>query len=254
MANMLVIGNWKMNGSRKSNAELLSKALAPMERLNHVDIAVCPPFVYLEQLANLVVKSHILLGAQNLSQAEHGAFTGEISGSMIRDLGCHFVLVGHSERRSLFGETNELVAAKFQSALRDGLVPVLCVGETLAQRQSEKTLEIVDAQLRAVIDEVGIERVGQGVIAYEPVWAIGTGETATPAQAQEVHRHIREYLAQFDAEVARTTRILYGGSVKGDNAFDLFSQLDIDGGLVGGASLDASSFVAICEAAQACTN
>lgn len=254
MTNMLVIGNWKMNGSRKSNAELLSKALAPLERLNHVDIAVCPPFVYLEQLANLAVRSHILLGAQNLSQVEHGALTGEISGSMLRDLGCHFVLVGHSERRSLFGETNELVAAKFRSALRDGLVPVLCVGETLAQRQSGKTLEIVDAQLRAVIDEVGIERVEQGVIAYEPVWAIGTGETATPAQAQDVHRHMRAYLAQFNAEVARTTRILYGGSVKGDNAFDLFSQLDIDGGLVGGASLDASSFVAICEAAQACTN
>lgn len=254
MANMLVIGNWKMNGSRKSNAQLLSKVLAAVERLDHVDVAVCPPFIYLEQLANLVDKSHILLGAQNLSEAEQGAFTGEISGSMIRDLGCHFVLVGHSERRSLYGETNELVAAKFQSALRDGLVPVLCVGETLAQRQSGETLEVVNAQLRAVIDEVGIQLVGQGVIAYEPVWAIGTGETATPAQAQDVHRHIREYLAQFDADVAGATRILYGGSVKGDNACDLFSQPDIDGGLVGGASLDAASFVAICEAAQACPN
>ncbi|MCX2684669.1 triose-phosphate isomerase [Pseudomonas sp. DCB_AW] len=250
MANKLVIGNWKMNGSRKSNAELLSKILAPLERLESVDVAICPPFIYLEQLANLVVQSSIQLGAQDLNQAEHGAFTGEISGAMLRDFGCHYVLVGHSERRSLYGEGNDLVATKFQAALRSGLTPVLCVGETLEQRRKGVTLEVVNKQLQAVLDLLGVNQLGGGVLAYEPVWAIGTGETATPEQAQEVHRHIRQYIAENNSEVARTTRILYGGSVKGDNAAELFAQPDIDGGLVGGASLDVHSFLSICKAGQ----
>ncbi|NIE78015.1 triose-phosphate isomerase [Pantoea sp. Ap-967] len=250
MANKLVIGNWKMNGSRQSNTEFLSKFLAPLDQLENVDVAVCPPAIYLEQLAGLVVQSPIHLGAQNLSESEQGAFTGEISGSMLRDFGCHYVLVGHSERRSLNGETNALVAAKFKAALNAGLTPVLCVGETLDQRHDGETLNVVNDQLQAVLDAVGVQELGKGVIAYEPVWAIGTGETATPQQAQEVHQHIRRYIAEISPEVARTTRILYGGSVKGDNAAELFSQPDIDGGLVGGASLDAHSFLSICRAGQ----
>jgi triosephosphate isomerase len=189
------------------------------------------------------------LGAQNVSEHASGAFTGETAGSMLRDTGCEFVIVGHSERRALMGETSSIVAAKFKAALATGLKPILCVGETLEQRESGQTKAVIDEQLNAVLDEVGIDGFGDAVVAYEPVWAIGTGVTASPEQAQEVHRHIRALLESRDAGVAEKIKILYGGSVKGDNAAGLFSNPDIDGGLIGGASLKSDDFLAIAEAA-----
>jgi triosephosphate isomerase len=250
MNNKLVIANWKMNGSNSANAQLLSALLAAISDFSRVDVAVCPPYPYLAQVAELLANTSVDLGAQNVCQIETGAYTGEVGAGMLQDLGCHFVLVGHSERRAFFGESDSLVAEKFDAALNAGLVPVLCVGETLEQRRNGVTQAVVTGQLQAVLQRVGIERLATGVIAYEPVWAIGTGETATPEQAQEVHQHIRSLLARLDPLVAGSISILYGGSVKPDNAEELFAQQDIDGGLVGGASLDAVSFAAICKAAQ----
>lgn len=246
----LVIGNWKMNGSSAANAALLRSLLPVISSLEGVEVALCPPFPYLSTVADLLDDSDVALGAQNLSTELSGAYTGEVSGAMLRDIGSRFVLVGHSERRALYAEDDACVAKKFTAALQSGLIPVLCVGETLAQRQSGETQAIVTTQLRAVLDAVGIDELAKGVIAYEPVWAIGTGETATPEQAQAVHRHIRQWLADHDCAAA-DCKILYGGSVKADNAERLFNQPDIDGGLIGGASLDAMSFTAICQAAQA---
>jgi triosephosphate isomerase len=250
MKRNLVIGNWKMNASLTDSKSLLSALQTSTASLSGVDIAICPPFPYLAQASSHLADSHIELGAQNLNQHLSGAFTGEVSGSMLKDLGCSLVLIGHSERRTLFGESSDDSAEKFAAALRDGLLPVLCVGETLAERRAGVTEQVVTTQLQAVIDLVGVSGLNSGVIAYEPVWAIGTGETATPAQAQEVHRHIRSLLTQNDVAAGAATRILYGGSVKPDNAAELFLQDDIDGGLIGGASLDAASFAAICSAAQ----
>lgn len=247
---MLVIGNWKMNGSSTSNASLLRGMLPVISPFESVDIAICPPFPYLSTVADLLDDSAVSMGAQNLSDHPSGAHTGEVSAAMLQDLGCRYVLVGHSERRALYSEGDEWVAKKFAAALTAGLVPVLCVGETLAQRRGEETEAVVTQQLTAVLEAVGIQDLVKGVIAYEPVWAIGTGETATPEQAQAVHRHIRKWLAEHDRAAAVDCRILYGGSVKADNAKQLFDQVDIDGGLIGGASLDAMSFAAICWAAQ----
>lgn len=246
----LVIGNWKMNGSSAENASLLLSLLPVISRFESVEVALCPPYPYLTTVADLLDDSDVALGAQNLSAQLSGAHTGEVSASMLHDIGCRFVLVGHSERRALYAEDDDLVAKKFATALRAGLIPVLCVGETLAQRQSGETEVVVTNQLNAVLKAVGIQDLVKGVIAYEPVWAIGTGETATPEQAQAVNRHIRQYLADQDRAAAADCRILYGGSVKADNAEQLFNQPDIDGGLIGGASLDAMSFAAICWAAQ----
>lgn len=246
----LVIGNWKMNGSSAANASLLRSILPVISRFESVEVAICPPYPYLTTVADLLDDSDVSLGAQNLSSQLSGAHTGEVSASMLHEIGCRYVLVGHSERRALYSEDDDLVAKKFATALRAGLIPVLCVGETLAQRQSGETEAIVTTQLGAVLKAVGIQDLIKGVIAYEPVWAIGTGETATPEQAQTVHRHIRLWLANQDRTGA-DCRILYGGSVKADNAEQLFNQPDIDGGLIGGASLDAMSFAAICWAAQA---
>jgi triosephosphate isomerase len=212
------------------------------------DVAVCPPYVYLAAAADLVAGSRVKLGAQNLAVEESGAYTGEVAGGMLKDIGCHFVIVGHSERRSLYGETSELVAAKFVAAQRDGLVPILCVGETLEEREQGITETVVGAQLRAVLDAAGVSAFSDAVIAYEPVWAIGTGRTATPEQAQEVHAFVRGIIAGEDATIANSVRLLYGGSVKPSNAGDLFSMPDVDGGLVGGASLDAEGFAEICRA------
>jgi triosephosphate isomerase len=246
----LVIGNWKMNGSSATNASLLRSLLPVISRFESVETAICPPFPYLTTVADLLDDSDVSLGSQNLSSHLSGAHTGEVSASMLQDIGCRYVLVGHSERRALYAEDDELVAKKFATALRAGLIPVLCVGETLAQRQGGETEAVVTQQLSAVLKAVGIQDLVRGVIAYEPVWAIGTGETATPEQAQAVHRHIREWLAEQDRPAATDCRILYGGSVKAENAKQLFDQPDIDGGLIGGASLDAMSFAAICWAAQ----
>jgi triosephosphate isomerase len=249
MRGYLVAGNWKMNGSNAANAELVDGIIAGMPQSDTVELLICPPFPYLGAIAAKLPGTGVALGAQNVSQHEAGAYTGETAPSMLIDVGCKYVLVGHSERRAIMGESSETVAAKFQAAQDAGLIPVLCVGETQGERESKQTEAVVDEQLNAVIEGSGIEALQNAVIAYEPVWAIGTGLTATPEQAQDVHRHIRDVLAGRNQDVADGIRILYGGSVKGDNAAGLFSKPDIDGGLIGGASLKSADFLAIAEAA-----
>ena len=250
MRKYLVAGNWKMNGATAANQELCEQIAAGAPASRSVELLVCPPYPYLEATKRALGGSTISLGAQNVSQHASGAYTGEVSAGMLRDVGCRYVIVGHSERRGMMHETSEMVARKFMAALREQLTPILCVGETLEERTSGHMEEVVGAQLRAVLDEAGIAAFGSAVIAYEPVWAIGTGQTASPEQAQEVHRYIRNILAGKDVDIADGVQILYGGSVKGDNAAGLFSMPDIDGGLIGGASLKATEFLAIAEAAE----
>ena len=250
MRQKLVAGNWKMHGGFKANQQLLQEVAEGAAKLRGVEVAVCVPFPYLAQAQSLLAGSSVVWGAQNLSEQAQGAFTGEVSASMLQDFGCRYVLVGHSERRSIFGESDKLVAEKFAAALASGMHPVLCVGETLAQRDAGKTIEVVSAQMDAVLNRVGVAAFSGAVVAYEPVWAIGTGRTATSAQAQEVHAAIRAQIAGGDAGVAEGLQVLYGGSVKPANARELFAMPDIDGGLIGGASLVAADFLAICAAAQ----
>ena len=238
-----------MFGSRQRNALLLEQILAGCDGLS-CDVAVFAPFPYLGQVQSLLADSALAWGAQTLSEFAEGAYTGEVSAGMLKDFGCSHVLIGHSERRNLFGEHDAVVAAKFAAAQAGGLIPVLCVGETLAQREAGATFEVVAQQLSAAIDRVGVAAMAAAVLAYEPVWAIGTGVTASPAQAQEVHAAMRAQLAGLDAAVAEGVRILYGGSVKPGNAAELFAQADIDGGLIGGAALVADDFLAICQAAN----
>jgi triosephosphate isomerase len=247
MRRKLVAANWKMNGSSASNAQWVTawRRVSPP-----CDVVVCAPFVYLAQVGEALAAGSAQLGAQNLSEQTPGAFTGEVAGEMLADLGCRWVIVGHSERRAMYGETNELVAKKAARAIALGLKPIVCVGETLAERDGGRTLEVVSAQMAAVLAQCTVAQLAEAAIAYEPVWAIGTGRTATPAQAQEVHAAVRAQLAQADAPAAQRTRILYGGSVKPANAGELFAQPDIDGGLIGGASLVAADFAAICAAAK----
>ncbi|MDH3274926.1 MAG: triose-phosphate isomerase [Gammaproteobacteria bacterium] len=249
MRDFLVAGNWKMNGSTASNKELVAGIVAGAPQSDSAKLLICPPFPYLAAVAEQISGSRVLLGAQNVSEHESGAFTGEVAPAMLRDIGCEYVIVGHSERRALYGETSFAVAAKFKAALDAGLKPILCVGETLEQREGGGTESVVEVQLGAVIDKVGIAGFKSAVVAYEPVWAIGTGVTASPEQAQDVHRHIRGVMAAHDAEVAESTQILYGGSMKGENAAGLLAMPDIDGGLIGGASLKAGDFLAIAKAA-----
>ncbi len=245
MRKSLIMGNWKMNTSREEGVQL-AKALA--EGLGEVsqEVAVCVPFVYISDIRNALAGSSIAVGAQNVADQASGAYTGEVSAAMLADCGVKYALVGHSERRQYYGDTDQSVAARFCQALKQGVIPVLCVGETLEEREQDKTFQVVDEQLDAVIDAAGIEAFEKAVIAYEPVWAIGTGKTATDEQAQEVHKYIRERIAARSASVADKLQILYGGSVKPDNAKALFAMPDIDGGLVGGASLDAKGFLQIC--------
>jgi triosephosphate isomerase len=245
----LVAGNWKMHGNLAANERLLGAVKAGAGRAPGVEISVCVPFPYLHQVAASLKDSGIAWGAQTVSEHDAGAFTGEVAGPMLRDFGCKHVLVGHSERRTLFGERDPQVAAKFVAAGRAGLVPILCVGETLAEREDAATEAVVGRQLRAVIEAAGAAALADAVVAYEPVWAIGTGRTASPEQAQEVHAFIRRLVATHDETTARELVILYGGSVKPANAAELFAQADVDGGLIGGASLVAEDFLAICAAA-----
>lgn len=238
-----------MHGSLQSNAALLGSLKAGVSGLR-CEVAVCAPYPYLAQVQAELAGTPIQWGAQSLSEHGSGAFTGEVSASMLGDFGCRYVLVGHSERRGLFGESDATVAAKFVAARQAGLVPVLCLGETLAERESGQTMVVVARQLAAVIDLAGVGALGAAVVAYEPVWAIGTGVTATPAQAQEVHAALRALVADKDAALAAGLQILYGGSVKPQNAAELFAQPDIDGGLIGGAALVADDFLAICQAAN----
>lgn len=248
MRRSLVVGNWKMHGSRSAITLLLDGMKAGLNE-PAAAVAVCPPAVYISQVADSLAGSGIAWGAQNLCEQPEGAFTGEISAGMLADFGCRYVIVGHSERRALYGETDALIAAKFKAALQSDIAPILCVGESLEQRESGETLAWIENQLTAVIGAVGIEEFARGVVAYEPIWAIGTGKTATPEQAQEVHAHIRRVLAGYSETVAAGVQILYGGSVKAANAAELFARDDIDGALVGGASLQAQEFVAIVDAA-----
>ncbi len=249
MRKFLVAGNWKMNGSREANAKLLEGIVAGAPAGTGYSLLVCPPFPYLASTAAFLVGTDISVGAQNVSEHASGAFTGEVAPAMLHDVGCRFVIVGHSERRALYGETSEMVAAKFQAAQAAGLTPILCVGETLEERENGVTEQVVEEQLFAVVKAAGIEAFASAVVAYEPVWAIGTGKTATPEQAQEVHRFIRERLGNADAAVAESLQILYGGSMKGENAAGLLAMPDIDGGLIGGASLKVDDFLAIAAAA-----
>lgn len=246
----LIAGNWKMNGSAASSA-LLAQGVARSNRGAHsAEVLIIPPFPYLPLCQKALEGSEIALGAQSLCAEAPGAFTGEVAAEMLVDLGCRFVLAGHSERRGLFGEDDALVARKFARAQQCGLTPILCVGETLGQRQAGQTLSVVTQQLGAVLALVGPAALANSVLAYEPVWAIGTGLTATPEQAQEVHAELRRQIAEHNATVAGSLRILYGGSVKGSNATELLSMPDIDGALVGGASLVISEFDAIIAAAS----
>ncbi|OGT64270.1 MAG: triose-phosphate isomerase [Gammaproteobacteria bacterium RIFCSPLOWO2_01_FULL_47_190] len=245
----LVAANWKMNGSLDTIRPLMGKLIEGIRADVKAEIVICPPFVYLAEVASLLGRSGMVLGAQNLARHDSGAYTGEISAAMLLDYQCRYVIVGHSERRTLYGETDVLVAEKFAQANKAGLTPILCVGEYLEEREAGDTDNVIARQLDAVISKCSIESFDQAVIAYEPVWAIGTGRTATPEQAQEVHAFIRLRLARHDERIADNVRILYGGSVKATNAEELFTMADIDGGLIGGASLDANDFLAICRAA-----
>jgi len=250
MRQPLVAGNWKLNGSKQSINALLEGILGGMKDVQSAEVAVCAPYIYIPQVADMLGNASIAYGTQNISEFDSGAYTGEISGAMIAEFGCKYAIVGHSERRSIYLETDQQVAEKFKAAQKAGLVPILCVGELLEEREGGQTEAVVARQLDAVVDAAGIEALKKSVIAYEPVWAIGTGKTATPEQAQEVHAFIRSRLANSNADVANSVQILYGGSVKPDNAKLLFSQADIDGGLIGGASLDAAGFLSICCAAN----
>ena len=249
MRRPMVAGNWKMHGNRASVAELtqgLGKMLIP----EGVEVAVFPPALFINEVIDGLEGKGIVVGAQNSAVTpEQGALTGEIAPSQLAEVGCKLVLIGHSERRQIIGEREEVLNDKFAAAQKSGLTPVLCIGETLAEREAGKTLEVVERQLSSVIDAFGIAAFANAVIAYEPVWAIGTGLTASPQQAQDVHAAIRKQLAAKDAEVAENVQLLYGGSVKAANAAELFGMPDIDGGLIGGASLNADEFGAICRAA-----
>jgi triosephosphate isomerase len=242
---ILVAGNWKMHGSKTMVRSLLEGILAGSSAQGKADLAVFPPFPYLSLAESILSGSHVHWGGQTLNPNAKGAFTGETSGDMLTDLGCRYVLVGHSERRSIFQESDRDVALRFEAALAAGLEPVLCVGETIEEREKGQTEAVVWRQLEAVTSHVGIQAFSKAVVAYEPVWAIGTGLTASPEQAQAVHRFIRDKLTALDVIITDQLRILYGGSVKGSNAAELFGQDDIDGGLVGGASLTAEDFLAI---------
>jgi len=250
MRSKLVAGNWKMHGGLVQNQDLLKAIVAGTVGLRGVDFAVCVPYPYLSQVQLLLRDTQVYWGAQNVSQYDKGAYTGEVSAAMLVDFQCRYVIVGHSERRALYGEDSDTVALKFKAARAAGLIPILCVGETLDQRESAVTEQVVAEQLDAVIELEGVNALDKLVVAYEPVWAIGTGKTATPAQAQDMHAFIRGRIAAHNPEVAAGLQILYGGSVKANNAEELFAMPDIDGGLIGGASLIADEFITICRAAK----
>ena len=250
MRQPLIAGNWKMNGSKQSITALLDGVNTGMGDVVKAEVAVCAPAIYIPLVQELLQGSAVAWGGEDLSVHDSGAYTGEISAAMLTDFGCKYVLVGHSERRTYHHENDELVAEKFAVAVTAGLVPVLCIGETLEEREQGITEEVVVRQIEAVITRVGIDTLGKGVIAYEPVWAIGTGKTATPEMAQDAHATIRTRIAKSDATVADNMRILYGGSMNAANAAELLAQSDIDGGLIGGASLQAQDFLAIARAAN----
>lgn len=249
MRKPVVAGNWKMNSSKAAAEDLVKSACKNESIFEQVDVHFLPPFVYIPLVRELTSSLGCFVGAQNVSHETEGAFTGEVSAAMLLDCGCESVIVGHSERRALYGETDKVVAAKFKAAQAQGLTPILCLGETQKEREAGQTNDVVLRQLSTVISVVGVKAFAKALIAYEPVWAIGTGLTATPDQAQAVHALIRQYIDKQDADIGERIRILYGGSMKAGNARGLMSMPDIDGGLIGGASLSASDFVSIIEQA-----
>lgn len=249
MRRTLIAGNWKMNGSFAANRSLLSEIVAGLPVSSDCDVLVCAPAPYLTQCAELLTASLVKWGAQDVSEHAQGAFTGEVAASMLVDCGCRYVIVGHSERRAYHAESNAVVARKTLRALSESLIPIVCVGETLEQRESGQTEKVVAAQLQAVLDVVDVAQITQLVVAYEPVWAIGTGKTATPQMAQDVHAFLRQQIALKDVAAAASVQILYGGSMKPENAKDLLAMADIDGGLIGGAALKSADFLAIAAAA-----
>jgi triosephosphate isomerase len=252
----LVAGNWKMNGSTATNQQLLDGILTQADSFKSVDVALFPPAVYLQQVQQALKGSHLSWGTQNLSQFRQGAYTGEISAVMLKDFGCRYVLIGHSERRCLYAELDldqlvldHIIAEKYEMAISEGVTPIVCIGESPQEHARGETEEVIGRLLDIIIERLGVKALSQAVLAYEPVWAIGTGNSATPEWAQEVHSFMRQRIAKHDIDTANNVQILYGGSVKGDNARPLFTMPDIDGGLIGGASLDANEFVTICKAA-----
>lgn len=246
----LVAANWKMNGTLATLRPLVQQITQGLQSFTDLDVAICAPYIYMSEIQTLLKGSAIVPGAQDVSEHAAGAYTGEISGAMLTDYACRYVIVGHSERRTLYHDSDQVVAEKFVKVCAQGLVPILCVGEQLQERQAGVTEEVIARQLNEVISRAGIDMFANAVIAYEPVWAIGTGLTATPEQAEEVHGFIRLQLARHADAIADKIRILYGGSVKAGNARELFSRPDIDGGLIGGASLVAGDFLAICQATR----
>ena len=249
MRRPIVAGNWKMHGTRAENARLIEELISRYPDESAAQCLVCPPFVYLQEVGRMLRDTPIGLGGQDVCAEAQGAFTGEVSAAMLKDVGCGYVIVGHSERRWIYHESDQLVARKFAAAQAQSLAPILCIGEQLAEREAGRTEEVVARQLDAVLALCGVAALESAVLAYEPVWAIGTGHSATAEQAQQVHAFIRERIGARDAKIARATRILYGGSVKAGNAVELFAQPDVDGGLIGGASLKAEEFLAILAAA-----
>lgn len=248
MRKPVIAGNWKMNGARSATSDLLSTLSASIAEIPDIEMIVFPPYVFLEQVQRELAGGGIAWGAQNVYEREDGAFTGETSINMLKEFGCSYVIVGHSERRHIMGETNEQVAQKFVLAGKNGIKPILCVGETQKEREDGKTLDIINQQLSPILNDQDAKQIlNEAIIAYEPVWAIGTGLTATPAQAQEVHQYIRQVLSNINKNLAENVRIIYGGSVKQNNARALFSMPDIDGGLIGGASLNAKEFLEIAK-------
>ncbi len=243
--NKVIAGNWKMNCSREQAVQLGNEIIQSSSAEQSAEMIICVPSIHLADISELTFDSAVKLGAQNAHWEQKGAYTGEISVEMLKDYAVDYLLIGHSERRDIFGESNEMVAKKFAAALKAGIEPILCIGESLEQREQGITLDVLKAQVSAVIDLVGINAFSNAKIAYEPIWAIGTGKTATPEQAQQVHQQLREWLASFSAEIAEKIQILYGGSMNATNANELLSQPDIDGGLIGGASLKAADFLKI---------
>lgn len=250
MRRPLIAGNWKLNGSLSSISELISGMRERLPAVKNAELAVCPPYIYLSHVQKLLEGSDIALGAQDCSDQESGAYTGEVAAAMIKEFGCMYNIIGHSERRHVYGDSNDMVATKFAHVVKNGLTPILCVGETLQEREEGHTEVVIATQINAVLDLFGIEAFKNAVIAYEPVWAIGTGQVATPGQAQEVHEEIRLTLDAKNKDIAANIRILYGGSMKPENAQELLQQTDIDGGLIGGAALKAEDFIGIALAAN----
>jgi triosephosphate isomerase len=250
MRKILIAGNWKMNGSVEFVKNLISGVITGAKSLSNVEVAVCPPYLYLPMVSEITKGSNVAVGSQDVSTEASGAHTGEISIHMVKDFSCKYSIIGHSERRTIYGETDETAAKKFKVVKAEGLIPMFCIGETLEARESNQTEAVVARQLDAVSQVNGNDAFAGCVLAYEPVWAIGTGKTATPEQAQEIHAFIRQHIAKLNADNAQKVQILYGGSMNPGNAKELLSQTDIDGGLIGGASLKAEDFMAICQAGE----